>query len=93
MADKQIQCASCGRSFTFTAGEQNHYEERGISEPKRCKECRDTRQSDSGGRKGRGAQMKEAARQMDALFKPAKEASKKDKQGSDQQPDAKKQKE
>lgn len=84
MADKQIQCASCGRSFTFTAGEQRHYQERGISPPRRCQGCREAHRtnpdaSDGGSVKGRGQLMKRAARQMDALFKPAKKASKKGK--------------
>lgn len=77
MADKQIQCAGCGRSFTFTAGEQNHYQGRGINEPKRCKNCREARKTDGGAFKGRGDRMKQAVREMDALFKPAKKVSKK----------------
>lgn len=39
--DKTIQCIDCGEEFTFTAGEQAFYKEKGLNnEPKRCRECR-----------------------------------------------------
>jgi len=39
--DKQLQCSDCGQQFTFTAGEQEFYQSRGLqNEPKRCPECR-----------------------------------------------------
>lgn len=39
--DKTIKCIDCGEEFTFTAGEQAFYKEKGLTnEPKRCKECR-----------------------------------------------------
>lgn len=39
--DKTIKCKDCGKEFTFTAGEQAFYAERGLTnEPVRCKECR-----------------------------------------------------
>lgn len=39
--DKTLICAQCGKEFTFTAGEQEFYQEKGLqSEPKRCKDCR-----------------------------------------------------
>ena len=42
--DKVLICQECGREFIWTAGEQEFYAERGFAnEPKRCKECRDTR--------------------------------------------------
>ena len=48
--DKSLQCASCGREFTFTAGEQEFYASRGLqNEPKRCPECRQARRSERGG--------------------------------------------
>ena len=37
--DKEIRCINCGKTFTFTVGEQEFYKERHLSEPKRCKEC------------------------------------------------------
>ena len=45
--DKQVSCVDCGESFTFTAGEQEFYNERGYSTPKRCKACRDAKKNQS----------------------------------------------
>jgi len=40
--DKTIVCKDCGEDFTFTAGEQEFYAEKGFqNEPQRCKPCRD----------------------------------------------------
>jgi CxxC-x17-CxxC domain-containing protein len=49
--DKTIVCRDCGREFTFSAGEQEFYQSRGLeSEPTRCKECRlERRRSRFGG--------------------------------------------
>ena len=42
--DKVIVCKDCGQEFTFTAGEQEFYAERGFTnEPQRCKSCRAAR--------------------------------------------------
>lgn len=49
MGDKQITCADCGQSFTFSAGEQDFYQQKGMSEPKRCKECRAAKKAERGG--------------------------------------------
>ena len=39
--DKTIVCKDCGVDFTFTAGEQQFYAEKGFdNEPKKCKDCR-----------------------------------------------------
>jgi DNA-directed RNA polymerase subunit RPC12/RpoP len=38
--DKNILCQDCGREFPFTAGEQQFYYSKGLSEPKRCPACR-----------------------------------------------------
>ena len=39
--DKEIVCKDCGKTFIFTAGEQEFYAEKGFqNEPKSCKECR-----------------------------------------------------
>lgn len=39
MEDKTIKC-DCGNEFEFTVGEQNFYQQRGFSTPKRCPDCR-----------------------------------------------------
>ena len=44
--DKTLVCKDCGKEFTFTAGEQAFYAERGFeNEPQRCKPCRDARKN------------------------------------------------
>lgn len=41
MTDKVLTCKDCGKEFTFTAGEQEFYAEKGFTnEPKRCPDCR-----------------------------------------------------
>ncbi|MBO8159028.1 zinc-ribbon domain containing protein [Thermosyntropha sp.] len=46
--DKTLVCQDCGREFVFTAGEQEFYAEKGFeNEPKRCKDCRSARRSNS----------------------------------------------
>ncbi len=53
--DRQLTCADCGQSYTFTAQEQDFYAERGFQEPKRCKQCREARKARGpGGGGGRG---------------------------------------
>ncbi len=48
--DKTLQCKDCGAEFTFTAGEQEFYAEKGFeNEPQRCKECRNARKNGSRG--------------------------------------------
>ncbi len=40
MADKIMTCRDCGNTFTFTAGEQEFYAQKGFGEPSRCPDCR-----------------------------------------------------
>lgn len=43
-ADRTINCLDCGTEFSFTAGEQEFYAQRGFTEaPKRCPGCRAAR--------------------------------------------------
>lgn len=45
--DKTLTCIDCGNDFTFTAGEQEFYKQKGLdNEPKRCKDCRDKKKSE-----------------------------------------------
>jgi len=51
-ADKTLTCRDCGAAFTFTAGEQEFYAQKGFSnEPTRCSNCRQSRKQsrNSGG--------------------------------------------
>ncbi len=41
--DKIIHCCDCEQNFVFTAGEQAYYKSKSLSEPKRCKSCRELR--------------------------------------------------
>ena len=42
--DKELVCEDCGKTFIFSAGDQEFYAEKGFqNEPKRCKECRHAR--------------------------------------------------
>ncbi|HYH11681.1 MAG TPA: zinc-ribbon domain containing protein [Thermomicrobiales bacterium] len=45
MSDRTLTCRDCGEEFTFTAGEQEFYTERGFSEPQRCPSCRQARKA------------------------------------------------
>lgn len=39
--DITLTCRECGKTFTFTAGEQEFYAAKGFqNRPQRCKECR-----------------------------------------------------
>ena len=38
--DRELTCADCGGKFNWSADEQAFYNEKGFSEPKRCKNCR-----------------------------------------------------
>ena len=48
--DKELVCKDCGKTFVFTAGEQEFYAEKGFqNEPQRCKECRNAKKAASKG--------------------------------------------
>jgi CxxC-x17-CxxC domain-containing protein len=45
--DKTLNCSDCAKDFTFTAEEQEQFQQRGYTnEPKRCPECRQARKAD-----------------------------------------------
>ncbi len=62
LADKTLTCRDCGKNFTFTIGEQEFYQSRGLqNEPSRCPECRaGRRQSRYGDRASYPRQMHSA---------------------------------
>ena len=47
--DMQITCSDCGQDFTFSSADQQFFQERGYSTPKRCKPCRQAKKNDQGG--------------------------------------------
>ncbi len=49
MQDKTLTCRDCGKDFTFTAGEQEFFAQKGFTnEPSRCPECRAARKTSGG---------------------------------------------
>lgn len=41
MPDKTLVCKDCSKEFVFTEGEQEFYQEKGLTnEPQRCPDCR-----------------------------------------------------
>lgn len=43
-ADINLTCRDCGKTFVFTAGEQEFYAQKGfLNDPVRCPECRRAR--------------------------------------------------
>ncbi len=50
--DMSITCSDCGQDFTFTAADQQFFQERGYSTPKRCKPCRMAKKNEQGGGSG-----------------------------------------
>jgi CxxC-x17-CxxC domain-containing protein len=48
--DRTLTCRDCGAQFTFTAGEQEFYQSRGLTnDPGRCPDCRQARKAERGG--------------------------------------------
>ena len=46
LEDRTLSCRDCGSEFTFTAGEQGFYIERGLmNTPQRCPACRTHRRN------------------------------------------------
>lgn len=50
MADLQLQCSDCGQDFEFSERDQEFFESKGFSQPKRCKACRAKKKEERGGR-------------------------------------------
>ncbi len=45
-SDKQLTCRDCGQAFTWTAGEQEFYQQKGFSNPPvRCPACRQAKRT------------------------------------------------
>lgn len=57
-SDQEIACQDCGKLFTYTAGEQEFFDSKGFTPPKRCKPCREANKAD----KDRQRAEKSAAR-------------------------------
>ena len=58
--DKNLTCNECNDTFVWTAGEQEFYAQRNLTnEPKRCPTCRQARRGSYGGRGGGGGAQRE----------------------------------
>jgi CxxC-x17-CxxC domain-containing protein len=73
--DKELVCADCGQPFVFSASEQDFYNQRSFTEPKRCPSCRAARKAargdnggysdrDNGGSYSGGSSYDRAPREM-----------------------------
>ncbi len=63
--DKTITCSDCGTTFTFSAEEQEHFQQRGFTnEPKRCPTCRQARKAERGDSSFGNRSYSSAPRQM-----------------------------
>ena len=54
LPDKTLTCSDCGQEFLFSGDDQEFYQSRGFSEPKRCRSCRAQRRSEREGGEGGG---------------------------------------
>jgi len=43
MPDKQLTCVDCSQPFVFTERDQQFFAQKGFTDPKRCKPCRDVK--------------------------------------------------
>ena len=43
MGDREINCVDCKNDFILTESEQRFFMDKGLSVPKRCKDCRQIR--------------------------------------------------
>lgn len=55
MEDKIIVCCDCGEEFTFTVRDQEFFNSKGFTEPKRCKKCRIAKKNNQNSRDIKGA--------------------------------------
>ncbi|MFC1962026.1 zinc-ribbon domain containing protein [Chloroflexota bacterium] len=78
--DKDLQCADCGATFTFSAEEQEFFQSKGYTnEPKRCPSCRQARKTQrngDGGYRGAPRQMfpvvcDECGKETEVPFEPS----------------------
>ena len=50
--DREIVCRDCSSAFVFSAGQQQFFVDRGLQDPKRCPQCRQTRRRERDGEQG-----------------------------------------
>lgn len=52
--DQELQCVECGQNFVFSGEDQEFYQQKRYSSPKRCPACRANRKMNGGGKSGGG---------------------------------------
>lgn len=58
--DETLTCRDCGRSFTFTAGQQEFFANKGFAnKPSRCDDCRAAHRAGGSGRTGGAGSRRE----------------------------------
>jgi CxxC-x17-CxxC domain-containing protein len=63
--EKSLACADCGKSFPFTAEEQEFFASKGFTnEPKRCPSCRSIKRAERFGNDGGSSYGNRGPRQM-----------------------------
>ncbi len=48
LTDQTLVCNDCGAEFVFSASEQEFFQQKGFSAPRRCKPCRDAAKAAKG---------------------------------------------
>jgi len=58
--DETLTCTDCGKTFTFSAGEQEFFAGKGFTnKPNRCPDCRVARKATSTGRSSNASEQRE----------------------------------
>ena len=68
--DRTLACSDCGRNFVFTVKDQEFYEERGFSDPRRCPECRAARKASRTGDRPSGGEGRGGYSRPDRTDRP-----------------------
>jgi CxxC-x17-CxxC domain-containing protein len=64
-SDESLNCTDCNQSFTFTAGEQEFFAQKGFTnKPNRCPDCRAARKASGQGGRGGSAFGSRPPREM-----------------------------
>ena len=73
--DRVLTCVACGEEFTFSAGAQQFFAEKGFEhDPKRCRDCKSKRRETLAGRMRRdeySVSCAQCGRDTTVPFKPA----------------------
>ncbi len=74
LTDQILYCRDCNQEFTFTAGEQEFYASRGLTNtPSRCPECRAARKQSAGGSYSRGGGQRSSGSSSGGGYREARQ--------------------